>query len=178
LQTYARIVAGTALAIASLSLGCTKEPVGPAPGPLAQTVRAAAKPAKVLACPAGSSGTPPLEASGSHQVVLSWRASLPTPNSANDPVQGYCVYRSTKKQAGLTEKIRVSTNPVAGTGSIDDSPQDGQTYYYSQLAISSKSRTSVFSGEVRAAIPSKKRSDPLPSSSLPLCRGDASAANN
>jgi hypothetical protein len=178
LKIHSQIVIGTTLVIAVSLAGCSKEPVGPAPSPPAQTVRAAPKPAKVLSCPAGSAGTPPLHASGSHQVVLSWKASVPTPNAANDPVQGYCVYRSTKKKAGLPDKVRVSTNPLADTGCIDDTPQDGQTYYYSLVAISSKSRTSVFSGEVRAAIPSKKRSAPLPSSSLPLCRGDASAPNN
>ena len=102
--------------------------------------------AKLLSCPAGSSGSPPLQASGSHRVVLTWNASVPIPNAANDPVQGYCVYRSAKKKAGLPDKIRVSANPIAGTGCVDDTPQDGQTYYYSLLAISSKSRTSVFSG--------------------------------
>jgi hypothetical protein len=156
-------------------VGCTKETTAPTPGVQAQTVRtvASTKTAKLLSCPAGSSGTPPLQASGSHQVVLSWQASIPTPNAANDPVQGYCVYRSTKKNASLPDKIRVSANPVAGTGCIDDTPQDGQTYYYSLIAISSKTRTSVFSEEIRAKIPSAKRSTPLPSSSLPLCRGDA-----
>jgi hypothetical protein len=119
-----------------------------------------------------------LQASGSHQVVLSWQASIPTPNAANDPVAGYCVYRSTKKKSVLADKIQVSATPVAGTGCIDDTPQDGQTYFYSLLAISSKSRTSVFSGEVRAAIPSTKRSTPLPTSSLPLCRGDANNTHN
>jgi hypothetical protein len=110
--------------------------------------------------------------------VLSWQASVPTPNAANDPVQGYCVYRSTKKKSALNDKIRVSANPVAGTGCIDDSPQDGETYYYSLIAISSKSRTSVFSEEIRAKIPSTRRSTPLPSSSLPLCRGDAPTPHN
>jgi hypothetical protein len=180
LRTHSRIIAGAALALACVSVGCTKETVGPAPRTPVQTERAAASPktAKLLSCPAGSSGTPPLQASGSHQVVLSWNASLPTPNAANDPVQGYCVYRSTKKKATLTDKIRVSAGPVAGTSCIDDTPQDGQTYYYSLIAVSSKSRTSIFSEEIRAKIPSTKRSTPLPSSSLPLCRGDATANHN
>jgi hypothetical protein len=180
LRTHRRIVAATALTITGVLVGCTKETAGPAPIAQAQTVRAAvsAKPAQLIFCPSGSPGTPPLQASGSHQVVLSWQASVPTPNAANDPVQGYCVYRSTKKKSVLNDKIRVSANPVAGTGCVDDSPQDGETYYYSLIAISSKSRTSVFSEEIRAKIPSTRRSTPLPSSSLPLCRGDAPPPHN
>lgn len=180
LHPHSRIIAGTALALASIFVGCTREQAGPAPSAQAQTARASApaKPANLLSCPAGSPGTPPLQASGSHQVVLSWNASVPTPNAANDPVQGYCVYRSTKKKASLPDKIRVSANPIAGTGCVDDTPQDGQTYYYSLLAISSKSRVSVFSEGIRAKIPPTKLSTPLPSTSLPLCRGDAPLPQN
>lgn len=60
--------------------------------------------------------------------------------------------------------------PVAGTGCVDDSVQDGVTYYYVVTAANDSSRISEASNEAPAEIPLTETAKPSSVSTYPLCR--------
>jgi len=87
-----------------------------------------------------------LSGGGSHDVVLTWTASV-TPG-----VLGYYVYRGTA--SGEESATPLNSTPIAGTSYADSDVRDGQTYYYVMTALSSNGTTqSVNSTEASATVP-------------------------
>ena len=142
---------------------------------------AAAAPVPLTCPPAGSPMLQPSAFStGHHKVVLTWNASAPSPHP-EDNAAGYCLYRSTKKNAAKNNATckdceQINTVPVVGTGCVDDLVQDGAVYYYVATAISAGRKLSVSSNETPAPIPASKQSaSPTSPNSYPFCRGSASS---
>ena len=87
-----------------------------------------------------------LSGGGSHDVVLTWTASV-TPG-----VLGYYVYRGTA--SGEESTTPLNSTPIAGTSYADSDVTGGQTYYYVVTAQSSNGTTqSVNSAEASATVP-------------------------
>ena len=82
-------------------------------------------------------------AAGSHQVSLTWSASV-------DPVIGYNVYRSLTS-GGPYSKLNSSL--VTITSYIDQTVQSGHTYYYVVTAVDSQQNESAYSNEAAATVP-------------------------
>lgn len=132
---------------------------------------------KLPACP--PAGLPILQSSpqktGHHSVTLSWQGSAPSSNFDSKAV-GYCLYRSkeqnaAKQNATCSHCEQVNSIPLADTRCVDDFVEDGATYYYVVTAINNKGRISSASNEIRARVPSTKRSvSPTTVDSYPLCR--------
>ena len=87
-----------------------------------------------------------LSGGGSHDVVLTWTASV-TPG-----VLGYYVYRGAA--SGEESTTPLNSTPIAGTSYADSNVTDGQTYYYVVTALGSNGTTqSVDSTEASATVP-------------------------
>lgn len=162
----------------TLESGCTSCRVTSSPTPsqrLAEALRKAGTLTSVpsvapLTCPTfGPPSTPtPLQASGGHRVILSWRASAPA-DSKHAAAVGYCIYRSTTRKDPSPELV--NSIPLPGTTCMDDLVENGKKYYYVVRAISAKRITSVISNEAPAPIPTgNKRNRSFSGSSTPLCR--------
>jgi hypothetical protein len=131
---------------------------------------------KAIACPAAGLSTPQIlqQSAGHHTVTLTWKANAASTNRATNTV-GYCLYR--RKRSSIPKKISdckdcelVSPVPIAGTGCVDNSVQDGVTYYYVVTAANESSRISDSSNEAPAEIPLTETATPGAVSSYPLCR--------
>ena len=112
------------------------------------------------------SALPP--ANGGHQVILSWKASLPA-DATHSAVVGYCVYRAATGDPlpGLINSI-----PFSGTTCMDDVVENKKQYSYVVRAINARGVPSPASKAASAAIPgvvSSKSSSMQ--ASAPLCRG-------
>ncbi len=94
----------------------------------------------------GSPQTVSLSGTGSHDVILSWTASV-TPG-----VTGYYVYRGTT--SGGESSTPLNSTLLDATSYTDESVSAGATYYYVVMAIGSNSVTqSAASNEGAATIP-------------------------
>jgi hypothetical protein len=97
----------------------------------------------------GAPGSPQsvsLSGAGSHDVDLTWTASV-TPG-----VLGYYVYRGTA--SGKESTTALNSTPIVGTSYTDSDVTTGQTYYYVVTALSSNGTTrSADSKEASATVP-------------------------
>ena len=114
------------------------------------TPQSAGSASATLSFASNAANTPTVEsltgsgvAAPQHSVTLSWNAST-------SAVAGYNVYRGSVT-GGPYSKINSSLD--VSTSYVDDSVQSGQAYFYVTTAVDSKGAESVFSNEVRAAIP-------------------------
>ncbi len=130
-------------------------------------------PPKSIMCPVPGS-TAPQQPAGHHTVTLTWKANAPSTNRATNAV-GYCLYR--RKKASIPKKIAdckdcelVSPLPIVGTGCVDNSVQDGVTYYYVVTAANQFSRISDASNEAPAKVPLTETPMPGATPLYPLCR--------
>jgi hypothetical protein len=133
-----------------------------------------------LMCP--PAGSTPLQRSapqtGDHTVILSWRAGRPAAHPEDEAI-GYCLYRTTKKDAAKKNPIcrdceQVNSVPIVETHCIDDLVQNGIIYYYVVAAVGPRRQLSVSSNQTVAQIPkSPKKIGPALSVSYPSCRGNA-----
>jgi hypothetical protein len=112
-----------------------------------------------LICPPGGVAAlePSAPGTGHHKVFLRWNASKP-PKDASGEVAGYCLYRSTQKNAAQKNPIcrdceRVNIFPVSGTACVDDLVKDGAKYYYVAAAIGRNRDLSTPSNEITVEIP-------------------------
>jgi fibronectin type 3 domain-containing protein len=78
-----------------------------------------------------------------HMVLLSWHA--PTAGK----VVSYSMYRSSIKGGSYG----LLASAIGGTAYTDQSAQSGTPYYYVVTAVDNQGRESVYSDEMRAAIP-------------------------
>jgi hypothetical protein len=78
-----------------------------------------------------------------HSATLSWSVSTPA-------VSGYNVYRGSASGGPYTS---VNTSLVTLPTFTDSTVQTGQTYFYVTTAVDPSGSESVFSNEVKAAIP-------------------------
>jgi hypothetical protein len=94
----------------------------------------------------GSPQTVSLSGGGSHDVMLTWTASV-TPG-----VLGYYVYRGAA--SGKESTAPLNSTPIAGTSYADSNVANGQTYYYVVTAVGTNGTTqSVYSAEASATVP-------------------------
>jgi hypothetical protein len=135
-------------------------------------------PAQPTLPPCPNTNTPILQPSsqtGHHKVILTWKASPPS-SDQNLQELGYCLYRSTTPNpANENPPCRdcewINKRPIAGTACVDDLVQDGVVYYYVVEAINLGGKTSSFSNQAPAQIPSTtKPSSSVGVGSHPLCR--------
>jgi hypothetical protein len=142
--------------------------------------RAASTTGLPLCPPAGLQALQPSRHTGHHKVILSWKASAPSPDPERNPV-GYCLYRSKKQHSAkrnptCSDCEQINPTPVVGTGCVDDLVLDDATYYYVVIAITANRKISSAWSETLAQIPSgKKSAKPVPANSYPLCRGSANS---
>jgi len=95
---------------------------------------------------AGSPHSVALAGAGTHDVILTWKAS------ATAGIAGYNVFRSTTSTEG---KSPLNTSAINGTTYLDASVKPGQTYWYWVTAISSSGGTqSPVGAEATATVPS------------------------
>lgn len=78
-----------------------------------------------------------------HSVALSWKAST------NSHVVSYSMYRS----AISGSSYALAASAVGGVSYMDQSVQSGTTYYYVVTAVDDQGRESIYSNEIRVAIP-------------------------
>jgi hypothetical protein len=109
---------------------------------------------------------------GQHRVTLSWKASVPTPNST---VVGYCVYRTSSATEDPFPGLLNST-PVKGTTCVDNRVTNDTMYHYAVAAIDATSLESKLSKGTTATIPKTPAKSSLPSSSTPSCWMEAATA--
>lgn len=109
----------------------------------------------------------PIPPTGSHSVLLSWKASAP-PDAKHSAAAGYCLYRGTDPKNMPNQLL----NPIAftqGTSCTDNnSVQNGVTYYYVVRAVSAGGTPSDAS---KPPVPASIPSTPSKNSgySAPLC---------
>jgi hypothetical protein len=95
----------------------------------------------------GSPQTIALSGTGTHDVILTWTASV------SSGVAGYYVYRGTT--SGGEGATPLNSTPLTGTAYYDTSVQAGATYYYTVTSLSSDETTqSAASSEASATVPS------------------------
>jgi hypothetical protein len=95
----------------------------------------------------GSPQTTTLSGTGTHDVILTWTASV------TSGVAGYYVYRGTT--SGGEGATALNSTPITGTTYCDASVQAGATYYYTVTSLSSDETTqSAASSEASATVPS------------------------
>jgi hypothetical protein len=95
----------------------------------------------------GSPQTIALSGTGTHDVILTWTASV------SSGVAGYYVYRGTT--SGGEGATPLNSTPITATAYYDTSVQAGATYYYTVTTLSSDETTqSAASSEASAAVPS------------------------
>jgi hypothetical protein len=85
-------------------------------------------------------------ASSSYQVNLSWQA----PDSSNDPVVGYHVYRA---PGGTTAYVLLNSTLVTDTSYVDATVQSGQSYDYMVTSVDAAGNESVPSNAITVTIP-------------------------
>jgi hypothetical protein len=113
-----------------------------------------------------------------HKVTLSWNASVPSAAFESKAV-GYCLYRSKTAKAAKQNPIcgsceRINSNPIIGTGCVDDLVEDGAEYYYVVTAINASGKISASSNETPARIPRNKEAlKSVAAGSYPSCREPA-----
>jgi hypothetical protein len=121
-------------------------------------------------------------------VILSWKASVPSASSPDEPI-GYCLYRSNakksaKKNPGCIDCKAIDSNcgnceqinstPVKDIACVDDLVENGAVYSYVVAGISGRGFSSP-SNVATVEIPvSNQRVGSIPLDSYPLCRGRAS----
>jgi hypothetical protein len=111
-------------------------------------------------------------------VILSWNASAPSSHTENSAV-GYCLYRSTTKNAAKQNPVcvgceQINATPVAATGCVDDLVQDGARYYYVVTAISAGGVLSSSSNEIPVLVPPSRQAGSSGSvGKYPSCRAPA-----
>jgi fibronectin type 3 domain-containing protein len=94
----------------------------------------------------GSPQSVSLSGSGTHDVILSWTASV-TPG-----VLGYNVYRGTA--SGGESSTPLNSTPISSTTFTDASVTAGATYYYHVTAVAANDVTqSQASNETAATVP-------------------------
>jgi hypothetical protein len=94
----------------------------------------------------GSPQTVSLSGTGSHDVIVSWTASVTA------GVVGYYVYRGTT--SGGESSTPLNSTPVSGTSFADENVTAGLTYYYEVTAVASDGVTqSAPSVEASATVP-------------------------
>jgi len=95
----------------------------------------------------GSPQSVSLSGTGTHDVILSWTASVTT------GVTGYNVFRGTT--SGGESATPLNPTPIAGTTYVDGTVTAGATYYYVVTTVASNDVTqSSDSQEAKAAVPS------------------------
>ncbi len=165
-RASARLRAQLAMLLIACTLtaanSCSRDPVtrvrlrlDDAPG--GQKVALAPASSLMRCPPAGAPILQPSASTGHHRVILSWNASAPSSRPENDAI-GYCLYRSTTKNAAKQNPVcgsceQVNATPVAATGCVDELVKDGVAYYYVVTAISTKGMVSASSNEIPVAIP-------------------------
>jgi len=82
-------------------------------------------------------------AAGSHQVSLTWDASV-------DQVIGYNAYRSLTQGGPYT---KLNTSLIGTTSYLDTLVQHGYTYYYVTTAVNAQQVESSYSNEAVATVP-------------------------
>jgi hypothetical protein len=109
---------------------------------------------------------PPVLPAGQHQVIISWKKSVPATSQPFDRVAGYCVYRSTNPQD--TAPQLVNSQPFNGISCSDVRVANGVTYTYWVAAVSKGNQQSGLSKSATAKIP-KTASAPATPSPVPSC---------
>jgi len=94
---------------------------------------------KVVTVVLSMTSPPPVQ----HTVSLSWNS----PKGAT--VVSYSMYRSTIPGGSYA----LVASAIGGTPYADQSAQSGTPYYYVVTAVDSQGRESIYSNEVRAAVP-------------------------
>src|SRR5579872_1967835 len=140
-RASARLRAQLAMLLIACTLtaanSCSRDPVtrvrlrlDDAPG--GQKVALAPASSLMRCPPAGAPILQPSASTGHHRVILSWNASAPSSRPENDAI-GYCLYRSTTKNAAKQNPVcgsceQVNATPVAATGCVDELVKDGVAY--------------------------------------------------
>jgi hypothetical protein len=86
-----------------------------------------------------------LSGTGSHDVILSWTASV------TSGVMGYYVYRGTS--SGKESSTPLNSTPINGISYADGNVTAGGTYYYVVTAVGSDGVQSADSNEANATVP-------------------------
>jgi hypothetical protein len=95
----------------------------------------------------GSPQSVSLSGTGTHDVILTWTASV------TSGVVGYNVYRGTK--SGGESSTPLNSTPINGTTDTDENVTAGASYYYVVTAVASNDVTqSAGSNEASATVPS------------------------
>lgn len=113
----------------------------------------------------------------SQTIVLSWNASVPSPEHPDKAV-GYCLYRSlTKGDAKLEAKCRkcqlLTPKPLTGTSCVDNAVTAGPTYYYVVAAVNGGGMSGP-SNEAFASLQTGKSASGPPKD-IPSCGGKNSS---
>jgi len=93
----------------------------------------------------GAAQSSTLSGAGTHDVILSWTASVAS------GVAGYYVYRGTA--AGGESSTPLNSTPSTGTTYVDANVTPGTTYYYVVTAVGSDGVQSAASNETEATVP-------------------------
>jgi hypothetical protein len=95
---------------------------------------------------AGSPQTVSLSGTGTHDVFLSWSASL------SSGVVGYYIYRGTT--SGGESATPLNSTAINGISYVDENVTAGVTYYYEVKAVDGSGVQSTASIETQATVPS------------------------